>query len=135
MSSEGLRERSLSRPRALLLLKGQSLPLRVVSLGQYRALMRAGQRLELPPTVRVGFDHRGRYPGRILLLAESAPLQEQSQSTMFKLEYEALYSMDGKAPLMEFILTALGRPSVVPAAFSYECGGWFYRLDMEHNRA
>ena len=128
-SSDNSAEQRPKTLQAVLLTNTGNVPLRVLSLGRTRALVRTGQPVRLPPKVRVGFAHHGRYPGRILMLATVASLQDQQESTMLKLDYEALHSMDGKDSLTEFVTRDLGREEVAESAFSFGRGGWFYRLD------
>jgi hypothetical protein len=117
--------------QAVLLTNTGNVPLRVLSLGRERALVRMPYPVRLPNKVRIGFAHHGKHPGRILVLATVTSMQDQQESMMLKLDYLALHSMDGQECITEFVTRDLGRPSTEDAGFSYGRGGWFYSLSQQ----
>ena len=123
---------STQRVQAVLLTNTGNVPLRVLSLGRTRALVRTTRPVRLPNKIRIGFAHHGEHPGRILMLATVSSLQDNPESTMLKLDYVAIHSMDGKECLREFVSRDLGHQDIFESSFSYGRGGFFYRLDESH---
>lgn len=117
--------------QAVLLTNTGNLALRVLSLGRTRMLVRTPTPVKLPPQVRVGFAHRGAHRGRIVMLAQVASVQMETGTTLVKLEYIALHSMDGQECLREFVKRDLKLANVSEPAFRFGRGGWFYQLNGE----
>ena len=108
-----------------------NLALKVLSLGKSRMLVRTPQPVKLPPNVRVGFAHRGSHKGRILMLAQVSSVQAETGTTLIKMEYKALHSMDGKECIAEFVQHTLGHSEIDEKGFNFGRGGWFYQLKSE----
>ena len=108
-----------------------NLALKVLSLGKSRMLVRTPQPVKLPPNVRVGFAHRGSHKGRILMLAQVSSVQAETGTTLIKMEYKALHSMDGKECVAEFVQHTLGHSEIDEKGFNFGRGGWFYQLKTE----
>jgi hypothetical protein len=124
-----------ARIQAVLLTNTGNLALKVLSLGKSRMLVRTPQPVKLPSNVRVGFAHRGDHKGRILMLAQVSSVQVETGTTLIKLEYKALHSMDGKECITEFVRTNLGHEQLDERAFRFGRGGWFYQLKAEPTAA
>ncbi len=124
-----------ARIQAVLLTNTGNLALKVLSLGKSRMLVRTPEPVKLPANVRVGFAHRGVHKGRILMLAQVSSVQAETGTTLIKMEYKALHSMDGKECIVEFVADALGHAEVDDKAFNFGRGGWFYQLKTEPTSA
>ena len=120
-----------ARIQAVLMTNTGNLALKVLSLGKSRMLVRTPQPVKLPPNVRVGFAHRGSHKGRILMLAQVSSVQAETGTTLIKMEYKALHSMDGKECVAEFVQHTLGHSEIDEKGFNFGRGGWFYQLKTE----
>jgi len=120
-----------TRIQAILLTNTGNVALKVLSLGKSRMLVRTPQPVKLPNQVRVGFAHRGEHQGRIVMLAHVSSLQAEAGTTLMKLEYVALHSMDGKGCLSEFVVRDLGHDEAEESRFRFGRGGWFYQLEVK----
>lgn len=119
------------RIQAILLTNTGNIALKVLSLGKSRMLVRTPEPVKLPNQVRVGFAHRGKHQGRIVMLAQVSSVQTEVGTTLIKLEYIALHSMDGKECLSEFVVRDLAHSDIEESRYRFGRGGWFYQLELK----